>query len=175
MSPLKISNAINKEIYDGKISQIDELKIYIKENLDDDFTFTVDGEEKDINGLYDLLDDFSQNIEKKSFSLKSTSKSAGKKLKKKSYYNDWLSQRLVTFAKEQNELDEDERVPNKDRMKIIGPEWKAFKETKDYEKQKKKWEKDNLTAQDTANTKRSQVKSDNVDSDSDDNDIWITI
>ena len=60
-------------------------------------------------------------------------------------------------------------------MKIIGPEWKAFKETKDYDKQKKKWEKDNLTAQDTANTKRSQVKSDNVDSDSDDDDIWITI
>ena len=71
MSPLKISNAINKEIYDGKISQIDELKIYIKENLDDDFTFTVDGEEKDINGLYDLLDDFSQNIAKKSLNMKS--------------------------------------------------------------------------------------------------------
>ena len=64
--------------------------------------------------------------------LKSSKKSKSKKPKKKSFYNDWLSERLVSFGQEQSELDESERVPNKERMKVISKEWKTYKETIDY-------------------------------------------
>ena len=91
MSSLKVSNAINKLIHIEKVSQIGEIKTYIRNSVDDDFNFNIDGEEKNIDDFCDLLDVFSEDIEKKTLNLKSSKKSKSKKPKKKSFYNDWLS------------------------------------------------------------------------------------
>ena len=82
---LKVSNAINKLIHNEKVSQIDEIKTYIRDSVDDDFNFNVNGEEKNIDDFCDLLDLFSEDIEKKTLNLKSTKKSKSKKPKKKSF------------------------------------------------------------------------------------------
>ena len=182
MSSLKVSNAINKFIYAEKKSQIDEIKDYLRENVDeDDFTFNIDGEEKNLDDLCNLLDEFVNSIDKKMLKMKSTKKNAPKKTKKNTFYNHWLSKRLAKFAEEQRELDESERVDNKSRMKIIGPEWAKYKESDEYEEEKAKWEQDNSSLDDVpektpkkkapkkkAPKKKAQKKKQNkVESDSD--------
>lgn len=169
MSSLKVSNAINKLIHNEKVSQIDEIKTYIRDSVDDDFNFNVNGEEKNIDDFCDLLDLFSEDIEKKTLNLKSTKKSKSKKPKKKSFYNDWLSERLISFGQEQNELDESDRVPNKDRMKVISKEWKDYKETSDYENTKEKWELKNTKI--SGKSKVDPVTQNNSDSENSDDDI----
>tara|TARA_B100000963_G_scaffold360903_1_gene393797 strand:+ start:1529 stop:2038 length:510 start_codon:yes stop_codon:yes gene_type:complete len=169
MSSLKVSNAINKLIHNEKVSQIDEIKTYIRDSVDDDFNFNVNGEEKNIDDFCDLLDLFSEDIEKKTLNLKSTKKSKSKKPKKKSFYNDWLSERLISFGQEQNELDESDRVPNKDRMKVISKEWKDYKETSDYANTKEKWELKNTKI--SGKSKVDPVTQNNSDSENSDDDI----
>jgi len=145
MSSLKVSNAINKLIFAEKIQQIENLKTFLQENVDeDDFSFSIDGEEKNITDFFDILDTFSSTIDKKMIKMKTAKKAAPKKMKKKTFYNHWLAERLSSFAKEQSFIDESERVDNKDRMKVIGPEWKAFKESDEFEEQKSQWEQENM-------------------------------
>ena len=145
MSSLKVSNAINKLIFAEKIQQFENLKTFFQENVDeDDFSFTINGEEKNITDFFDILDTFSSTIDKKMIKMKTTKKTTPKKMKKKTFYNHWLAERLSSFSKEQALVDESVRVDNKDRMKVIGPEWKAFKESDVFEEQKSKWEQENM-------------------------------
>ena len=170
MSSLKVSNAINKLIHIEKVSQIGEIKTYIRNSVEADFNFNINGEEKNIDDFCDLLDVFSEDIEKKTLNLKSSKKSKSKKPKKKSFYNDWLSERLVSFGQEQSELDESERVPNKERMKVISKEWKTYKETVDYVNAKEQWELKNTKI--SRKSKVGPVPQNDSDSDnSDDDDI----
>lgn len=142
MSALKVSNAINKLIYSEKVQQIEQLKMYMKEHVDeDDFSVSVGGDSLDLSEFFKVLDTFVEDsVEKKMLKIKTNSKTTTRPKKKQNFYNYWLANRLATFSKEQSSLDESERVDNKERMKIIGPEWKAFKETDEYEEQKKEWE-----------------------------------
>lgn len=147
MSALKVSNAINKLIYSEKVQQIEQLKMYLKEHVDeDDFSVSVGGALLKLSDFFDVLDIFVEDsVEKKMLKIKTNSKTTIRPKKKQNFYNYWLANRLATFSKEQSLLDESERVDNKERMKIIGPEWKAFKETDEYEEQKKEWENNQVS------------------------------
>ena len=159
MSALKVSNAINKLIYSEKVQQIEQLKMYMKEHVDeDDFSVSVGGDSLDLSEFFKVLDTFVEDsVEKKMLKIKTNSKTTTRPKKKQNFYNYWLANRLATFSKEQSSLDESERVDNKERMKIIGPEWKAFKETDEYEEQKKEWE-NNQASLDTSNEKTNTSK-----------------
>ena len=69
---------------------------------------------------------------------------------------------------EQSELDESERVPNKERMKVISKEWKTYKETGDYVNAKEQWELKNTKI--SRKSKVGPVPQNDSDSDNSDND-----
>ena len=159
MSALKVSNAINKLIYSEKVQLVEQLKMYMKEHVDeDDFSVSVGGDSLDLSEFFKVLDTFIEDsVDKKMLKIKTTTKTTTRPKKKQNFYNYWLANRLATFSKEQSLLDESERVDNKERMKIIGPEWKAFKESDEYEEQKKEWES-NQASLDTPTEKTTTSK-----------------
>ena len=140
MSCLKVSNAINKFIYAEKLEQIKQLKIYITENVDDDFSFSINGDDKNLEDFCSLLDMFVDDTEKKILKIKSNKKAPTKAKKGQTFYNYWVSKRLAELGEEQKQLDEEERIPNKNRMKHVTPEWNEFKQSDEFENAKKKWE-----------------------------------
>ena len=184
MSCLKVSNAINKFIYAEKLEQIKQLKIYITENVDDDFSFSINGDDKNLEDFCSLLDMFVDDTEKKILKIKANKKAPTKAKKGQTFYNYWVSKRLAELGEEQKQLDEDKRIPNKNRMKHVTPEWNEFKQSDEFEEEKRKWEETQSSSDDSGKVtikktqkkktqkKKSKVKPD-IDSDDDDSDESI--
>tara|TARA_B110000305_G_C19263894_1_gene550930 strand:+ start:132 stop:668 length:537 start_codon:yes stop_codon:yes gene_type:complete len=176
---LKVSNAINKFIYAEKLEQIKQLKIYITENVDDDFSFSINGDDKNLEDFCSLLDMFVDDTEKKILKIKSNKKAPTKAKKGQTFYNYWVSKRLAELGEEQKQLDEDKRIPNKNRMKHVTPEWNEFKQSDEFEEEKRKWEETQSSSDDSGKVnekktkkkktikKKSKVETDSTD-DSDD-------
>ena len=186
MSLLKVSNTMNSFIHAEKLEQIKQLKEYITENVDDDFSFSMNGDEKNLEDFCDLLDMFAEGLDKKIMKIKSIKKTTPKRKKGNTFYNYWVSKRLKELDEEQKNLDEEDRIPNKQRMKHVSPEWNAFKETSGFADEKKKWEESQQSQQSSddesekkppkkpkkkaaSKKKKSKVKPD-TDSDSDSDD-----
>ena len=109
MSLLKVSNTMNSFIHAEKLEQIKQLKEYITENVDDDFSFSMNGDEKNLEDFCDLLDMFAEGLDKKIMKIKSIKKTTPKRKKGNTFYNYWVSKRLKELDEEQKNLDEEDR------------------------------------------------------------------
>ena len=129
----KITNAINSLIFNEKIEQIESIKAFLTENMDN-------SEE-----VCKLLDDFGNLTEKKTIKVKTTKSKTNKdgtprKTRKLSFYNHWLGQRMTSLSNEQQNVPNEQKIVKTQRMSIISKEWSSYKESPQFEKEKLLWE-----------------------------------
>jgi len=62
------------------------------------------------------------------------------RIRKPTFYNYWLGERLRSFSEEQKKLPEEDRVGKIGRIKVIADEWMKFKNTDAFVEAKSKWE-----------------------------------
>ena len=129
----KITNAINSLIFDEKNDQIEAIKAFLTENMDN-------SEE-----VCKLLDDFGNLTEKKTIKVKTTKSKTNKdgtprKTRKLSFYNHWLGQRMTSLSNEQQNVPNEQKIVKTQRMSILSKEWSSYKESPQFEKEKLLWE-----------------------------------
>jgi len=129
----KITNTINSLILNEKIEQIESIKAFLTENMDN-------SEE-----VCKLLDDFGNLTEKKTIKVKTTKSKTNKdgtprKTRKLSFYNHWLGQRMTSLSNEQQNVPNEQKIVKTQRMSIISKEWSSYKESPQFEKEKLLWE-----------------------------------
>ena len=132
----KVTNAINSLVFDAKIAQIEAIKVFLSDKMNDAVC--------DLDSFCQLLDEFASSTEKNTVKLKVTKVKGdkydkSKRTRKPTFYNYWLGQRLKTFAEEQKSVTEDEKVGKGSRMKLIAVEWKDFKESNNFDEARAEW------------------------------------
>ena len=98
---IKINKAISSFAHDGKLEVLKALKVYLDEKMDD------------ADAVTDLIEKFTLSLEKKEVKVGKVKVDKGdkpKRTRKATYYNYWLGQRLKTFAAEQKDVEDDEKV-----------------------------------------------------------------
>lgn len=123
----KVNKTIAPLVLDEKLEVLNQLKTFLDGNLDDDVT--------------DMLDEFIASLSLKPVKVEKAKTDKPKRTRKPTFYNYWFGQRLKTFAEEQKDVPDDEKVGNGGRMKLIALEWKNFKEGDEFETAKAEWEK----------------------------------
>lgn len=114
----KISKAIAAFAHDENLAMLKALKDFLDEKMDD-------------ADVTDLIEKFTDTLVKKEVKVEKAKVAKGdkpKRTRKPTFNNYWLGQRLKTFAAEQKDAEEDEKVGKGGRMTFIAAEWKIFKE-----------------------------------------------
>ena len=154
MVSIKVMESIEILICQEKIEMLENLKLFLKDKIDEDF-----------NQISNLIDEFSKNeidnkdnidivnknmnniddkvkkekVKKEKVKKEKVKKEKVKSNRKKTYYNDWLGKALSELAKQQDSLPEEERIPKKERMSFVGAKWKEYKKTENFEEEQKNW------------------------------------
>jgi hypothetical protein len=143
MTSTQLINAIKKE----KLDVIDDVSRFLKNKLDD------------FDEVSKLLDEF-----RNTFSIKNK--------KKKTFYNHFIAKQMIQINNEQQNLpeDNDDYIPKNMRMKAAAAEWKNYKETTNYHKDKTQFEEDQnseISSDDESIKKKSKSKKNKKSNDSD--------
>ena len=133
MVSTKVLKAIENDLLEEKKNTLDQLKEFLQEKIGGD-----------TDQICDFIDEFANEHLSKA-SIKKTKAKKEKKAKGKkrppSYYNHYMQKALADIKEsEKKKTDDEDKIPKGERMAYASKGWNAYKETPNFEAEKKAWE-----------------------------------
>jgi len=133
MVSTKVLKAIENDLLEEKKNTLDQLKEFLQEKIGGD-----------TDQICDFIDEFA-NEHLSTASIKKTKAKKEKKAKGKkrppSYYNHYMQKALADIKEsEKKKTDDEDKIPKGERMAYASKGWNAYKETPNFEAEKKAWE-----------------------------------
>tara|TARA_B100001778_G_C18534723_1_gene605355 strand:+ start:276 stop:1022 length:747 start_codon:yes stop_codon:yes gene_type:complete len=132
MVSTKVLKAIENDLLEEKKSTLDQLKEFLQEKIGGD-----------TDQICDFIDEFANEHLSKASVKKTKAKKEKVKGKKRppSYYNHYMQKALADIKEsEKKKTDDEEKIPKGERMAYASKGWNAYKETPNFEAEKKAWE-----------------------------------
>ena len=132
MVSTKVLKAIENDLLEEKKNTLDQLKEFLQEKIGGD-----------TDQICDFIDEFANEHLSKASVKKTKAKKEKVKGKKRppSYYNHYMQKALADIKEsEKKKTDDEDKIPKGERMAYASKGWNAYKETPNFEAEKKAWE-----------------------------------
>ena len=132
MVSTKVLKAIENDLLEEKKNTLDQLKEFLQEKIGGD-----------TDQICDFIDEFANEHLSKASVKKTKAKKEKVKGKKRppSYYNHYMQKALADIKEsEKKKTDDEDKIPKGERMAYASKGWNAYKETPNFEAEKRAWE-----------------------------------